>query len=75
MERKYKDLNNQLKKKLLEYKNLKIALESQLEESKSALKTLETTSNKVILKLTEDMNLIKEEWERRVEDNVYQCLN
>jgi hypothetical protein len=39
-------------------------------ETKTNLKNLESTSQKVIHKLTEDMERIKAEWERKYEENV-----
>ena len=59
-----------LKKKILELKNAKTNLESLLESEMSTLMSLKNSQNKKVFQMTEDMSLIRNEWEKKCEEQV-----
>jgi hypothetical protein len=64
-----------LKKKIIELKNVKSNLENLFETEKNNANNLKTTHNKKVYKMTEDMILIKNEWEKKCEEQVNKLIN
>ena len=74
LENSYKEKSSLLKKKIIELKTFKINTEKYIETEKNNMINIKNTHAKKVFQMTEDMILIKNEWEKKCEELVFKNI-
>ena len=74
LENSYKEKSSLLKKKIIELKTFKINTEKYIETEKNTMINIKNTHAKKVFQMTEDMILIKNEWEKKCEELVFKNI-